>query len=88
MANNAQFLCIRHADDEKSLLPDRVIGIIEENRIIIIENRLCFFKGHAMFFLIGEVLGFIPCDVHIYNYIIHIFYRPSIKESLINSALP
>lgn len=73
MTDNTELFRIRHADDEKSLLPDRVIGVIKENRIIIVEYCLCFFKGHAMFLLIGEVLGFIPCDVHTYNYIIHIF---------------
>ena len=71
MAYNADFFRSRCADNQKTFLIFRMIRVVEQNRRIVKEYRLCFFKGNLVFLLIDTVLIFIPFKSYrIHNYII------------------
>ena len=71
MAYNADFFCSRCADNQKTVLIFRMIRVVEQNRRIVKEYRLCFFKGNLVFLLIDAILIFIPFKSYrIHNYII------------------
>ena len=53
---------------DKAIFLLGMVFIVELNRVLIEEHGLCFFKGNAVFPLIGTILPWIPFKLnHTYN---------------------
>lgn len=51
--------------------PFRMVGIVDDHGVFIIEDRFGFFKGNLMLPLVDDILVFIPLKAqHVHNYII------------------
>lgn len=48
-----------------------MLRIVDQQRVVIIKYRLCFFKRNVMLLLVDRILVFIPCKALLFhNYII------------------
>jgi hypothetical protein len=61
---------ISQTHQNKPLLLERMVGIVQQSGEFIIEDGFGFFKGYAMLFLINSVFATVPrkgLDSHNYN---------------------
>ena len=71
MAYDQDTKAITATEKQKSILVRQVVWVRKLKSLVIEENRLCFFKGNAMFPLIRPVFGFVPFESnHNYSIII------------------
>ena len=60
MTDHKHIGAMAKAEKNKPLFLLGVIRIVNQQCIFIIKNRLSFFKGYSMLFLIRYVLAFVP----------------------------
>ena len=60
MADHKHSCLLAEPEKNKPLFLLGVIRIVNQQRILIIEYRLCFLKGYSMLFLICYVFVFVP----------------------------
>ena len=71
MAYDQDTKVITATEKQESILVRRVIWVRKLKCLVIEENRLCFFKGNAVFPLIFPVFGVVPFESnHNYSIII------------------
>ena len=72
MTNNQKICPPAEHQQNKTFLLFRMIRVINQQRVFIIKDRLCFLKRDMMFFLVRNVLVGIPFKkqfIHNYNII-------------------
>lgn len=71
MADHQHISALAKAEKNKPLFLLGVVRIVDQQSIVVIENRLRFFKRYSMLFLIRYVFVFIPFKTKIvHGYII------------------
>ena len=71
MADHKHVSALAKAEKNKPLFLLGVVGIVNQQSVVIIENRLSFFKRYSMLFLIRYIFVFIPFKTKlIHDYII------------------
>ena len=60
MTNNQKICPPAEPQQNKTFLLFKMIRVINQQRVFIIKDRLCFFKRDMVFFLVRYVLGGIP----------------------------
>ena len=71
MADDEQICFLAEAEDNKPLFFLGVLGIVDDQRFLIVEYGLGFFKSNVVLFFVDGVLVFVPFKSdRFYNYII------------------
>ena len=71
MADDEQISFLAEAEDNKPLFFLGVLGIVDDQRFLIVEYSLGFFKSDVMLFLVDGVFVFVPLKSdRFHNYII------------------
>ena len=71
MADDEQISFLAESEDDKPLFFLRVLRIVDDQRFLIVEYGLSFFKSNVMLFFVDGVLIFVPLKSdRFYNYII------------------
>ena len=78
MADNTNALFVTHTDNQKSFFLVRMVRIVKQNSICVLEYGLCFVKGYSMLALVDVVFVFIPfkgrCSTS-FIFILYVFYK-------------